>query len=152
VYILAGTGLSKLAELPATAAGQQQTRRNVADFAPEFARYLDFQVKLAGLVADAELAQTSAENDAPRGLDQARTLLTETVMGELTTLAYDGLNDEWRHQRLALLRPVVRKNNKLLTPEQAQKLRDHTFKVTSYVHDPSVQEVLKALADSFAPQ
>src|SRR5262249_24940535 len=136
----------------ATAAGQQQTRRNVADFAPEFARYLDFQVKLAGLVAEAELTRTGAEDDAPRGLDQARTLLTETVTGELTTLAYDGLSDEWRHQRLALLRPVVHKTRTLLTPEQAQKLRDHALRVTSYVHDQSVQEVLKALADSFAPQ
>jgi hypothetical protein len=157
VYMLAGTGVTDLANLARSPAAQQRTHRNVADFAPEFARYLDFEVKLAGIMAEAELKRDADAGDADpadskRKAEEARSVLAETVAGDLTTLAYDGLSDEWRRQRLAVMTQVAPTAAKFLNPEQARALRQHALTVMSYVREKSVQDQITALADAIAPQ
>jgi len=154
VYMLAGTGMRDIGQLPATPAGQQQTHRNVVDFAPEFARYVDFQVTLAGIMADAALKRMDEgrlDDATQREIDDVRATLIETLLGDLSTLTYDGLSDEWRHQRLAVMQPTVRRTIRLLDADQAQRLRQHALTVTTLVRDKSVQEVITALADAIAP-
>src|SRR5262249_51946002 len=91
VYILAGTGVSDTTRLPTDRNVQQRTHRNVAAFAPEFARYLDFQTKLAAIMADAELNRAvKADEDLERPalkreFAEVRATLAESLTGDLTT-------------------------------------------------------------------
>jgi hypothetical protein len=156
VYILAGTGVSDINRLPSDPNVQRRTHRNVAEFAPEFARYLDFQVKLAGIMMDAELkraAKGGPDMERPevkREIAEVRTTLAETLTGDLTTLAYDGLTDDWRRQRLAVMMQVAPTAATFLSPEQAHAVRERALTVATFVRDKSVQDQVKALADAFA--
>jgi len=156
VYILAGTGASDITRLSTDRNVQQRTHRNVAAFAPEFARYLDFQAKLATIMADAELnraAKADEDLDHPavkREFAEVRATLAESLTGDLTTLAYDGLNDEWRRQRLAVLMQVAPKAAKFLSPEQAQALREHALTVATFVREKPIQDTVRAFADVVA--
>lgn len=156
VYILAGTGVSDINRLSSDPNVQRRTHRNVAEFAPEFARYLDFQVKLAGIMMDAELkraAKGGPDMERPevkREIAEVRTTLAETLTGDLTTLAYDGLTDDWRRQRLAVMMQVAPTAATFLSPEQAHAVRERALTVVTFVRDKSVQDQVKALADAFA--
>src|SRR5499426_333316 len=156
VYILAGTGVGDINRLPNDPNVQRRTHRNVSEFATEFARYLDFQVKLAGMMMDAELKRTAKAGpdmerpEVMREIADVRTTLAETLTGDLTTLAYDGLPDEWRRARLATMMRVVPKAATFLTPDQARAVRDRALTVMTFVRDKSVQDQVKALADAFA--
>ena len=156
VYILAGTGVSDINKLPNDPNVQRRTHRNVAEFAPEFARYLDFQVKLAGIMMDAEVNRTARapqDTDRPevkREIDEVRSTLAESLTGDLTTLAYEGLTDDWRRQRLAVMTQIAPKAATFLKPEQARALRDHALAVATFVRDKSVQDAVKGLAETFA--
>src|SRR5262245_9977511 len=156
VYILPGTCVGDINKLPADSAIQRRIHRNVAEFAAEFARYLDFQIKLAAIMMEAELgrsakaADTLERPEVKREIAEVRTTLTDSMTGDLTTLAYDGVTDHWRRERLAVLMQVAPKAAAFLTPDQARSLRDHAQTVTSFVRDKGVQDSLKAFADTFA--
>jgi hypothetical protein len=158
VYILAGTGATDINKLPADPAIQRRTHRNVVEFSPEFARYLDFQVKLAATMMDAELsrsakaADTLQQAEVKREMDEVRTTLTESMTGDLTTLAYDGVTDDWRHARLTVLMQVAPRAATFLTPDQTRALRDHALTVMTFVRDKAVQESLRTFADKIAPK
>src|SRR6266540_545850 len=158
IYILAGTGVNDINKLPNDANVQRRTHRNVADFAPEFARYLDFQVKLAGIMMDVELNHTAKSGkdslDRPevkKEVAEARSTLAETLTGDLTTLAYDGVTDDWRRQRLTVMMEVAPKAAKFLSPEQARAVREHALKVATFQRDKLIQDMVKGFADSIAP-
>jgi hypothetical protein len=157
VYMLAGTGVSEISQLPTDPKSQQRTHLNIAEFAPEFGRYLDFQIRLGGAMADAALKR--AAEAAPEDLDrpevkkelaELRTTLTETISGDLTSLAYDGLNDEWRRDRLALLMELAPKAASILNPEQARTVQQHALNVVPYVRNAFVQDTLRAFAEQIA--
>jgi hypothetical protein len=158
VYILAGTGVSDINKLPADPNIQRRTHRNVVDFAPEFARYLDFQVKLAAAMMDAELsrnakaANTLEQPEVKREMDDVRTTLTESMTGDLTTLAYDGITDDWRHERLKVLMQVAPRAATFVTADQRRALRDHALTVMTFVRDKAVQESLRTFAETIAPK
>lgn len=162
VYILAGTGVSDIDRLPNDPNVRQRTRRNVVDFAPEFARYLDFQVKLAGIMMDAELARAAKAGDKSdgRGSDQPetgrdaaelRSTLADALTGDLTTLSYEGLSDDWRRERLAIMMQIAPKAARFLSADQRRAVQAHALKVTSYVRDNSVQDRIKGFADAISP-
>jgi hypothetical protein len=158
IYILAGTGVNDINKLPNDANVQRRTHRNVADFAPEFARYLDFQVKLAGIMMDVELNRTAKGGkdslDRPevnKEVAEARSTLAETLTGDLTTLAYDGVTDDWRRQRLTVMMEVAPKAAKFLSPEQARAVREHALKVATFQRDKLIQDMIKGFADSISP-
>jgi hypothetical protein len=157
VYMLAGTGADDMSKLSDDAASQQRTHRNVATFAVEFARFLDFQVKLAGAMADAALKrmaeaapQELESPDVKRAFTDVRSTLADTMTGDLTSLAYEGVTDEWRRDRLAVLMEVAPKAAKLLVPEQARAVQAHALKVVAYVRNSFVQDTLKAFAEQVA--
>jgi len=156
VYILAGTSVGDVTRLANNPTAQQRTHRNVADFAPEFARYLDFEVKLGAIMMEAELKRAADASDeerveAKRITDDVRATLAQTLAGDLTTLAYEGVSDEWRRQRLATMMQVAPKAAKFLNPEQARALRQHAMTVVSYVKEKSLQDGIKAFGDAVAP-
>ena len=155
IYILSGTGVTDIDRLPNDPSVQQRTHRNVAEFAPEFGRYLDFQVKLAGIMMDAEVDRRAkgGEPERPevtREVAEVRSTLAESLTGALTTLAYDGLSDEWRRQRLAAIMQVAPKAATFLLPEQTRALREHALKVVTFVREPSVQDSIRSFADAVA--
>jgi len=156
VYILAGTGVSDINRLPNDPNIQRRTHRNVAEFAPEFARYLDFQVRLAGMMMDAELkraAKGGPDAERPevmREIADVRITLAETLTGDLTTLAYDGLTDDWRRARLAVMMQVVPKAATFLLPEQLRSVRDRALTVMTFVREKALQDQIKDLADALA--
>ena len=159
VYILAGTGVTEMSKLPDDPNIQRRTHRNVAEFAPEFARYLDFEVRLSGAMADAALkrmaAATADELDRPevkKDFADARLTLRDAMTGALTSLAYDGMSDEWRRDRLAVLTEVAPKAAKFLTADQARATRAHALNVVGYVRNSFVQDTLKAFAEQVAAQ
>ena len=157
VYMLAGTGVSEISKLPTDPRSQQRTHLNIAEFAPEFARYLDFQVKLGGAMADAALRRAAEaapdELDRPevkKELGELRTMLTETISGDLTSLAYEGLSDEWRRDRLAVLMELAPKAARILSPEQARTVQQHALNVVPYVRNSFVQDTLRAFSEQIA--
>jgi hypothetical protein len=158
-YILAGTGVSDINRLPNDPNVQRRTHRNVAEFAAEFARYLDFQLKLVGIMTEAALNRTAkSEQDelnrpeVKREIADVRSTLAETLTGALTPLSYDGLTDDWRQLRLTLLNEIAPKASKLLLPEQARAVREHALKVATFVRDKSVQDTVKTFADRISAQ
>jgi hypothetical protein len=159
VYILAGTGVTEISKLPNDPNIQRRTHRNVAEFAPEFARYLDFEVKLAGAMADATLKRmagaTPDELERPemkKDVAEVRSTLRDAMTGALTSLAYEGVSDEWRRDRLAVLMEVAPKAAKFLNPEQGRAVRTHALNVVGYVRNTFVQDTLRAFAEQVAAQ
>jgi hypothetical protein len=157
VYILAGTGIDDINKLTNDASVQRRTHRNVAEFAAEFARYLDFQVKLAGIMMEAEINRTAKASpdvlnrpEVRREIADVRSTLAETLTGTLTTIAYDGLTDEWRRQRLKLLLEVAPKAAQFLFAEQARGVREHALRVATYQRDRGVEQDIKTFADRIA--
>ena len=154
VYILAGTGIDDINKLTNDASVQRRTHRNVAEFAAEFARYLDFQVKLAGIMMEAEINRTAKASpdvlnrpEVRREIADVRSTLAETLTGTLTTLAYDGLTDEWRRERLKLLLEVAPKAAQFLSADQARAVREHALRVAGYQRDRGVEQDVKSFAD-----
>jgi hypothetical protein len=159
VYMLAGTGVGEISRLPDDPRMQQRTHRNIAEFAPEFARYLDFQIKLAGAMADAVLKRNAGaapdelgQPQVKRELAEVRATLRDAMIGDLTSLAYEGVSDEWRRDRLALLMEAAPKAAKFLDAEQARGVRQHALNVLGYVRNTFVQDTLKTFAEQVAPQ
>jgi hypothetical protein len=159
VYILAGTGVNDIGRLPNEPAVQRRTHRNVAEFAAEFARYLDFQIKLAGVMTNAVLKRNADGDKAllelpeiQREAAEARAVLADTLTGALTTLAYDGITDDWRRERLELLTGISPQAARFLLPEQARAVREHAHKVAPFVKDQGVREAVTAFGDGIAPK
>jgi hypothetical protein len=157
VYILAGTGIDDINKLPNDPGVQRRTHRNVAEYATEFARYLDFQIKLAVIMMEAELSRAAKAGagilDRPevkREIADVRSTLAETMTGTLTTFAYDGVSDDWRRQRLKLLIEAAPKASEFLLPDQARAVREHALRVASYLRDRPLQDSIKAFADRVA--
>src|SRR5262249_53912454 len=125
-------------------------------FAPEFGRYLDFQLKIAAVMMDGELSRMTKGGDdlkqpeVKQEIAEIRSTVSESFRGALTTLAYDGISDEWRRQRLAVMAQIAPRATTFILPDQANALRDHASTVATFVRDKSVQDALKALGDTFA--
>jgi hypothetical protein len=157
VYILAGTGIDDINKLTNDASIQRRTHRNVAEFAAEFARYLDFQVKLAGIMMEAEINRAAKASpdvlnrpEVRREIADVRSTLAETLTGTLTTLAYDGLSDGWRRDRLKLMIEVAPKASQFLFADQARAVREHALRVATYQRDRAVEQDVRSFADRIA--
>ena len=157
VYILAGTGFNDIAKLPNDPALQRQSHRNVAEFAPEFARYLDFQVRLAAIMMKAVLKRNASGDKAmldrpevKRESAEARVTMAETLTGVLTTFAYDNVTDEWRRERLKLMDEASPLAKEFLLKEQANELRAHAVKVAGFMRDKGMRDAVTAFADGIA--
>lgn len=156
VYMLAGTGTDDVEKLPNDAKTQQRMHRNVAEFAPEFGRYLDFQLKIGAVMMDGEINRMAKGGDdlkqpeVKQEIADVRSTVAESFRGALTTLAYDGVSDDWRQQRLTVMSQMAPRAATFLLPDQANALRDHAATVATFVRDKSVQDAVKALGDKFA--
>jgi hypothetical protein len=154
VYILAGTGFDDMNKLPNDPNIQRRTHRNIAEYAAEVARYFDFQIKLAAIMMEAELSRTAkASADAPqrpevrREITEVRNTLFDVFTGTLTALAYEGVSDDWRRQRLKPLMEAAPKASEFLLPDQARAVREHALRVVTFLRDRGLQDNVRAFAD-----
>jgi hypothetical protein len=131
VYLLAGTGVNDIAELPQDDAMQKKLRANVVRFADEYGRYLDFQVTLLAAIADAQAAYASggppAEIDSAefkRKTSDIKALLAQAMKTDFISLVYDGLQDDWRLARLDAIARVAPVAAKVLPHDELAAVRD----------------------------
>jgi hypothetical protein len=157
VYVLAGTGVDDSEKLPDDEATKKRTRDNVVRFADEFARYLDFQIRVLAAVANAAMSfmdnaapQEWEQSDVKGKMDDIRAALAQTMGSDLIAITYEGLSDRWRMDRLAALAAAAPTASRFLSPEQARALRDQALQVVGYLHNAQVQETVRSLADAVA--
>jgi hypothetical protein len=154
IYILAGTGIDDINKLPNDPNVQRRTHRNVAEYATEIGRYLDFQIKLAAIMMEAELGRAAKAGadalnrpEVRREIAEVRSTLADTLTGTLTTFAYDGVSDDWRRQRLKPLMEAAPKASQFLLPDQARAVREHALRVVNFLRDKGLQDSVRAFAD-----
>jgi hypothetical protein len=157
VYILAGTGVTDVANLQITPETVVKLNRNTAEFAPEIGRYLDAQLWIEAAIIDtvtAFLANASAaEIDRPNiksGLAKIRAGATQMINGLLTTLPLEGLSDAWRRDRLSALAAIGPKAAKFVLPEQARSLLETATAVAGQINDATVKAALTSFAATLA--
>jgi hypothetical protein len=161
VYILAGTGyadFSKLDNLDQAAQQtlQQQVAKNTVAFAPEMGRYLDAQVAVFGALVWSVSADMAAVPDnfksaqSQDGVSKMRSGLVNTLTGVLTTLPTDGLNEDWRQQRIPALAAVAPKAAAFLLPDQRKAVHDVALQVAGQMTDASVKNGLTAFAQAIS--
>lgn len=156
VYILAGTGVSDINSLPDDATVRERTHRNVAEFAIEFGRYLDFEIGILHALADAEQSRaktTLRENlqseENTKRVEDLRATYAGALTGNLTSITYTGLSDGWRRERIALLNAVAPTTARFLSEEEGRALREHALKVVGYLENPQLQAGVKEFAEKF---
>jgi hypothetical protein len=156
VYILAGTGVSDINSLPDDATVRERTHRNVAEFATEFGRYLDFEIGILHALADAEqsrakttLRENAQSEENTKRVEDLRATYAGALTGNLTSITYMGLSDGWRRERIALLNAVAPTTVKFLSEEEGRALREHALKVVGYLENPQLQAGVKEFAEKF---
>jgi hypothetical protein len=131
VYLLAGTGVNDVAQLPPDDATQKKLRENVVRFSDEFGRYLDFQVTLLGAIADAQASYASG--GAPDEIDSAdykrktsdiKALLAQALKTDFISLVYEGLTSDWRLRRLDAIARVAPVAARVLSHDELAAIRD----------------------------
>lgn len=157
VYILAGTGVSDIGEIGNNQAVLDQVNRNTVAFAPELARYFDFQLKVQRALVDAVLARFGSapqdELDKPNiksGLAQIRAGTLVAIKGVLETLPMEGMSDDWRRARLLPLSAIAPKLAKFLDKDQREELRQSAVAAAGAVSDGEVRDGLQAFAATVA--
>ena len=131
VYLLAGTGVNDVAQLPQDDAIQKKLRGNVVKFSDEFGRYLDFQVTLLAVIADAQASY--ATGGPPEEIDSAdyrrkaadiRALLAQALKTDFISLVYEGLPNDWRLKRLDAIARITPIAARVLAREDLAAIRD----------------------------
>jgi hypothetical protein len=150
VYILAGTGVADLANVPDDPKVLAQARRNVAAYAPEIGRFLD--AELAAYGAMAKLVKTDfggrdVENDTKLRDAKATFNLGIVAAIDIALESYltPGISDDWRRSRLPVLAAAAYQAVGLLTAEQCGALRDIARAVTAEMGDAVVKGGLDAI-------
>ncbi len=139
VYLLAGTGVNDVAQLPQDDAMQKKLRGNVVKFADEFGRYLDFQVTLLAVIADAQASY--ATGGPPDEIDSAeykrkaadiRALLAQALKTDFISLVYEGLSNDWRLKRLDAMARITPIATRVLAREDLAAIRDQASLTLPY--------------------
>ena len=146
VYLLAGTGVNDVAQLPAGDDVQKKLRANVVKFADEYGRYLDFQVTLLAAIADAQASYATggppeeiSSADFKRKTSDIKALLAQALKTDFISLVYDGLPTDWRLQRLAAIKSIAAIVKRVLPRDELAAIRDQANLTLPYFKDQAVQ-------------
>jgi hypothetical protein len=146
VYLLAGTGVNDIAQLPQDDATQKKLRVNVVRFSDEYGRYLDFQVTLLAAIADAQASYASGgppdeieSADFRRKTADIKALLAQALKTAFISLVYNGLQDDWRRARLDAVARVAPIAAKVLPHEDLAAIRDQANLTLPYFSNEAVQ-------------
>jgi hypothetical protein len=80
------------------------------------------------------------------GIAQIRAEALQSFTGVITTLPTNGIEDEWRRQRLAVLAVVAPRAAKFLLPEDLRQLSDTAEATAAQMTDPEVKSALAQIA------
>lgn len=146
VYLLAGTGVNDVAQLPTDDPTQKKLRDNVVKFSDEYGRYLDFQVTLLAAVADAQASYATggppdeiSSADFKRKTADIKALLAQALKTDFISLVYDGLSNDWRLKRLAAIKSIAPIVTKVLPRDELAAIRDQANLTLPYFKDEAVQ-------------
>lgn len=154
-YLMAGTGVSDLATTDPKVVAK--TDENVVTYAPELGPWLDFQAVLQNAVVVTTLeflagaAPTVLERPQVRsGVGNVRQGTARTVAGILQTLSLTGLDDGWRGARLAAIETGVGNVARIVTPEDATRIREIAEAVAATLKNPSLQARIRTYGQQVA--
>jgi hypothetical protein len=154
VYLLAGTGVNDIAQLPSNDATQKKLRENVVRFSDEYGRYLDFQVTLLAVIADAQASYSTGgppdeidSVDYRRKTSDIKALLAQALKTDLISLVYDGLTSDWRLARLDAIAHVAPIAANVLPRDELVAIRDQANLTLPYFsNDATVRERVNVVA------
>ena len=154
VYLLAGTGVNDVAQLPPDDATQKTLRENVVKFSGEYGRYLDFQITLLAAIADAQASYATGgppdeidSADYRRKVSDIRALLTQALKTDFISLVYDGLTSDWRLARLDAIASVGPIAARVLPRDELAAIRDQANLTLPYFsNDATVRLRVSAVA------
>jgi len=146
VYLLAGTGVNDVAQLPTDDPTQKKLRDNVVKFSDEYGRYLDFQVTLLAAVADAQASYATggppdeiSSAEFKRKAADIKALLAQALKTDFISLVYDGLPNDWRLKRLGAIKSIAPIVTKVLPRDELAAIRDQANLTLPYFKDEAVQ-------------
>jgi hypothetical protein len=154
-YMLAGSGQTDLAKLADDQKAMEQAEKNMSAFAPEIGRWFDYQLAIQGKIADSTFAfLASAKNEVlerpqvKQGLGNVRQGLARSLAGVFQTMAADGLDDDWRKDRLVALTEIAPSAAKLVTVEDAKELQRQANALAEAVGDPGLKAGLRKFGET----
>lgn len=142
---------------PVSEATQKRMHQNVVTYAAEFGHYVDFQMKILRVIADAQLAhlatgapETTDSEVFKAKVNDIRETFAQTIGRSFIAMTYDGLSDQHRAEQLAVLAQVAPTAARFLTPEQAKALREQISSTPPYFRNPQIQANAKSVIDVIA--
>lgn len=150
-YMLAGTGITDLAQAGNVPSIGERVNLNTIEFASELGRYFDFQLKVQGAVVDGVQARlaTAKRDEVKRmeaGIAEVRAGTQRAISGIIETLAINGLTEAWRKDRVPGLVAVAPKLAKFLEPEQKKQLSALALECAAVMDDAQVKKGLETFA------
>jgi hypothetical protein len=151
VYTLAGSGMATLDAVPNDPAIIAKLNHNAVVFAPEMGRYSDAAVWVEGATIDtvALFLSKASQADLDRsknGVARIRTGVSQSLHGVITMLPTNGIADQWRRDRLAVLAVIAPRAAKFLLPEDLRQLSETAKAVAAQMTDPDVKSTLIQIA------
>jgi len=158
VYFLAGTGATDLESLKDDPRAADKANRNAAEFAPEFGRYSDAQLRLQAASIDSVQAHMKT---APRAEIEHRSFQTgltniskgvaQAMTGLLGAFVIDGMTDDWRLARLSVAAALAPKAARFMQPEDLRKVQYAAIEAADHMQNPAVKSGLENLAETLSP-
>ncbi len=151
VYTLAGSGIAKLEAVPNDPAIIEKLNHNAVVFPTEMGRYYDATMWIEGAIIDtvALFLSKASQADIERtkaGIAQIRAGAVQSIVGVITTLPTNGIADDWRRQRLAVLAVIAPRAAKFLPAEDLRQLSEVAKTTAAQMTDPEVKSALSQIA------
>jgi hypothetical protein len=157
VYYLAGTGVTDLAGLSKDPQAIVKANQNAVEFAPEFGRYSDTQIRIHSALIDAAQAQVADSTPEQRKDATFRAALSDissgtaqAMTGLLGSMVLDGMSDDWLLSRVVVLLEVTPKAARFLAPDDRERVKFSAAEVADYLKNPDVKSGVNAIARAFA--
>ena len=158
-YMLAGTGQTDLSKIADDPKAMEIVERNMATYAPEIGRWLDYQMVAQGAIADSVVAFLASAEKAVLGrpqvqqeLGNVRQGLATSIVGIFQTMSDDAMDDGWRRDRMVSLTELAPKAAKLLSPDDAKELQELANALAEEVSDPSLKASLESFGETITKQ
>jgi hypothetical protein len=151
IYTLAGSGITKLEAVPNDPAVIEKLNHNAVVFPAEMGRYYDATMWIEGAIIDTVtlFLSKASQADVERtkaGIAQIRAGALQSIVGVITTLPTNGIADDWRRQRLAVLAVIAPRAATFLPAEDLRQLSEVAKTTAAQMTDPEVKSALTQIA------
>ena len=156
VYYLAGTGVADLEALAKDPQAVVKANRNMVEFAPEYGRYSDAQIRIHSAMITAGLAKMAAATPDDRKDELLKRSLTaisdgtaQAMTGLLGSMTFEGMSDAWLLGRVVVLLDITPKAAKFMTPADRLQVKTVAAQVAEEIKNPDVKSGVNAIARAF---